>query len=325
MSFVYPWVMVVMMVPFLIFVMLVLTNKDRRQRVFSNEALKRLRVESASVSTKMRNIVMLIAVFMMILALARPAMNETEQSVEAEGMNMVLALDISASMRSEDNYPNRLEFAKVKISQMLESMMPNDAVEVLAFAHSSFLLTPLTDDKSVVEGMISGVDEEYINQGSTDFEVLGDTVSDMLKDKKPKILVVFSDGGDPKALGDLESVLSDNGITMYTVLVGTKKGAPVLNSRKKIVKNADGSVAMSRLNMELGEIAKRAGGEFLIASNGGDDMKELLEKIRAKFGNIKKGKIKVTQREELFIYPLLLAVVLVLLSMISIPRRKGQI
>jgi len=260
MSFVYPWILVLMMIPFLIFVALVLTNKESTRRVFSAKALSRLRAGSASISVRTRNIVMFVAILLMIISLARPVMSEKEQDVDTEGMEVVTALDISASMRSKDSYPSRLGFAKNKIKQMFGAMSPNDSVEVLAFAYSTFMISPFTEDKNILTEMIDGVNEEYINNGSTDFEALAKTASEQLKDKKPKIMIVFSDGGDERALGDFADILKENKITMYAVMVGTKKGAPVLDKRGKIVKDSNGQIAMTRLNETLGKIAKNSGG-----------------------------------------------------------------
>jgi len=326
MSFVYPWMLLVMMVPFVIFAILILTNKDGMNRVFSKKALQRLRVgdSGGNVTAKVRNVVILVAIFMMIIALARPVFNDKELDVDTEGMDVLLALDISASMRSKDNYPSRLGFAKIKIAQMLKAMPTNDAAEALAFAHSSFLLAPLTEDKDVLREMIDSVSEDSINQGSTNFSVLGESVSNILKEREPKILVVFSDGGDKKAMEGFRSILSEKKITMYAVLVGTKKGAPVLDRRGKIVKKRDGSMAITQMNMELGIVAEESGGEYLLAGNGAGDMKKLVDSIREKFGNKKKGKSKVMQRDELFIYPLILAVILILISLSSSPVMRKR-
>ena len=320
MSFVYPWILIVMMIPFIIFVILVLTNKESADRVFSRRALSRLRAGSANVSTRTRNVVMFLAILFMIIALARPVLNEKEQDVDVEGVEIVIALDISASMRSKDSYPSRLGFAKNKIKQMFAAMNPSDSVEVLAFAYSTFMISPFTEDKSILSEMVEGVNEGYINNGSTDFDALAQTVYEQLKDKKPKILVVFSDGGDEKALGDFENIIKENKITLYTVLVGTKKGAPVLDKRGRIVKDSSGQIVMTIVNEALGKIAKDSGGEFMIASNGAADMRSLVDDIRGKFGDKKKGKTKVMQRDEMFVYPLGLAVLLMLLALSSIPE-----
>lgn len=311
-----------MLVPFVIFSILILTNKDGANRVFSKKALKRLRLRDAEagVTSKVRNMVTLAGVLLMILALARPVLSNKEFEVDSEGIDVLFALDISASMRSKDRYPNRLTFAKIKISQMLKAMSSGDAVEALAFAHSSFLLAPLTEDKEILQEMIDGVSEDSINEGSTDFEALGESIVKLLKDKDSKVVVVFSDGGDMKSLGRLSSILSENKITMYAVLIGTKKGAPVLNRRGKMVKRSDGSVAITQMNAELGSLAKDSGGGYVVASNGAADMKKIVSDIRGKVGNQNRGKSKVVQRDELFIYPLILAMVLIMISLSSTPR-----
>jgi len=199
MSFVYPYFFWIMVVPFVLFVFLVLTNKEKVARVFDKKVLERLRVEGNTIPMKLRNLIVFSAIFFMIVALSRPVIEKGEKSVSIQGLSLMASIDISGSMRSKDIYPNRLEFAKRKLIGLLHEM-PTDEVGLTAFAHVSFMLAPFSSDKETLEQIIEGVNEGYINMASTDFTALGNLASKMLEKKKPKILVVVSDGGDKKAL-----------------------------------------------------------------------------------------------------------------------------
>jgi len=321
MSFVYPYFFWIMIVPFVLFAFLVLTNKEKIARVFDEKVLERLRVESDTIPTKLRNLVLFTAIFFMIVALARPVIEKGEKSVSIEGLSLMASIDISGSMRSKDIYPNRLEFAKRKLIGLLHEM-PTDEVGLTAFAHVSFMLAPFTSDKTTLEQIIEGVDESYINMASTDFTALGNLAAKMLKKKKPKILVVVSDGGDKKALKGFKDILVKEKITLYAILVGTQRGAPVLDTKGKPLKTKSGAMAITQLNKDLGEIALQSGGAYVIAKNGNEDIKELVSAMRKKFHGKKQGDIKIKERVEFFIYPLILSVWLLLVGLSSFPRLK---
>jgi Ca-activated chloride channel family protein len=311
----------VMLIPFVIFVVLVLTNKENVSRIFDDDVLKRLRIDHDALPLRVRNIVLFSSVALMIVALGRPVIDHGERTVDLKGLDAMIALDISGSMRAKDLYPNRLIFAKQKIGQLLDAM-PSDAVALAAYAHAAFMLAPFTTDKATLKQILEGVDESYINLASTDFRALGDLATTFLEDKKPKILVVFTDGGDPKALEGFQEQLQENNITLYSVLVGTQKGAPVLDEHNRPVHTADGAIAITQRNDALVAIAKATGGAGLIAANGHSDMQQLAQTIHRTFRARDRGTIRIHDRTELFIYFLAAAAVLLLLGLISLPTRS---
>jgi Ca-activated chloride channel family protein len=318
MEFVYPQFFWVMMVPFTIFVFLVITNRDKVSRIFSKEILRRLRVDSQTMPNYLRNIILFLAIFFMLLALARPVISKGERSIDLKGITAVVAIDISGSMRSRDIYPNRLVFAKTKVSEFLNGMV-NDDIAVIAFAHSAFILSHFTSDKATLKQLIDGLNENYINLVSTNFELMAKVVSKLLKDKKQKILVVFSDGGDKEALKGFETLLKKEKITLYSVIVGTEQGAPVLKRDGETMKTKDGKIIITQRYDKLLEIAKRTGGDGLIAGYGDKDMRALVNRIHSDFNSKNKGRIKVKERVELFYYPLILATALLLIGFSSLP------
>jgi len=319
MTLVHPYLMLVLLIPFVIFSILILTNQDGITRVFDAEVLKRLRVDGDVLPIRARNTILLSSVLLMILALGRPVVEHGNRTVSIKGLNAMIALDISGSMRSQDMYPNRLIFSKRKISQLLDAM-PNDEISLSAFAHAAFILAPFTTDKAALQQILSGVDENYINLSSTNFDALADLADTFLKKKKPKILIVVTDGGDKKTLTTFESILKEAHITLYTVLIGSTKGAPVLNQQKRPVLTAQGTIAITQRNDAMGDIARATGGEMVIAANGKSDMQKLADRIHGKFSSKKQGNITIKDRTELFAYFLLAATLLLLFGLMSLPK-----
>ena len=321
MSFVNPQFFWALIIPFVIFAFLITTNKERLSRIFDEKVLKRLSAADEGMPLVVRNLLMLLALFLMIVAMARPVMEKGDRTVELEGLTLLTALDISGSMRSTDIYPNRLAFAKKKMNTFFDAM-PSDEIGVVAFAYSSFVLAPFSSDKEILKMMVEGVDDSYINMGSTDFAALGELASSLLENKKPKILVLFSDGGDEEAIAGFAEILKGNEIDLYVVLVGTQKGAPVIDENGKPFTLEDGTIAITQRNDALGELAKENEGAYVVAGNGKDDIVQLVSVIRSKYKKQQQGEVTVKERVEYFYYPLGLGLLFLLIAFSSMPRRR---
>ena len=322
-EFVNPYLFWIFVIPFVIFAFLISTNKEHLSRIFDEKVLERLSASSESMPLKLRNVMLFAGIFFMIVALARPVKDEGDKVVEVQGLTLLTALDISGSMRSTDVYPNRLTFAKKKMNLFFDAM-PSDEIGVVAFAYSPFVLAPFSSDKETLKMMIDGVDDSYINMGSTDFLALGELSNSLLEKKDPKILVLFSDGGDEKAIAGLADVLKANKIDLYVVLVGTTKGSPVIDDKGKPLSKKDGTIAISQRNDDLGILAKESGGAYVIATNGKEDIKDLVSVIRGKYKNQQQGEVRIKQRVEYFYYPLGLGLLFLLIGLSSLPRRRER-
>ncbi len=321
MTFVHPYLFWILIIPFILFAFLITTNKERLSRIFDEKVLKRLSAADESMPLIVRNILMFVAIFLMIVSMARPVVEKGDKLVEVKGLSFLVGLDISGSMRSKDQYPNRLEFAKKKMVSLFDSM-PSDEISVLAFAYSSFVLAPFSSDKETLKQMVEGVDDSYINMGSTDFMALGELAGSLLEKKKSKIMILFTDGGDEEAIAGFSELLKANEIDLYVVLVGTEQGAPVIGEDAKPITHKDGTIAITQRNDALGEVAKENGGAYVVATNGKEDIKELVSIMRSKYKNQQQGEVKVKERVEMFYYPLAGGLFLLLIALSSMPRRR---
>ncbi len=320
MTFVNPQFFWFMVIPLVIFTYLILTHRDNFLQIFDEEVLKRLSVGDDSLPLVWRNLLLILSIFFMIVAMGRPVIDHGDRVVQLEGLSAVVALDISGSMRSEDIYPNRLEFAKTKIITLFNEMR-SDEIAVVGFAHSAFAIAPFSSDKETLKQMVKGVSDEYINMASTDFRALANFSAQLLKNRDTKILILFSDGGDRKDIAEFSKIIKEEKISLYVVLVGTKEGAPVLDAKGKPI-NYKGKIAITQRNDALGDVAIQSNGAFVIADTGEEGIKKLVEIIRANHKNKEQGEIIIHDREEYFYYPLALAVLFLLLGFSSLPRKK---
>lgn len=320
MSFVSPHLFYILILPLLIFAFVILRHRQKMTSIFSEEVLKRLSSGSDAFPVMGRNILMLLALLLFIIALARPVIDHGEKKVQLEGLSAVVALDISGSMRAKDIYPNRLVFAKTKMLNLFKEMS-TDELAVIAFAHSSFMLAPFSSDKGTLKQIVEGVTDEYINMSSTDFSALGEYLAELLAEKKPKIVILFSDGGEKKELEAFAQTIADEDIALYVVLVGTEEGSPVIDKNGKPLSHK-GSIAITQRNDDLGTVALNNGGAFVVAESGTSDMKQLVNIIKSNHQNKEQGEVTIHDREELFYYPLALGLLLLLFAFSSLPSRR---
>ena len=323
MSFINPQLFWILILPLLFFALVILRHKDKMESVFSEDVMKRLRVDDDTLPLIFRNTLLLLALFFMLISLAQPVLDRGDEKVELKGLSALLALDISGSMRSQDIYPNRLEFAKNKIGVLLE-VMPNDEFSLIAFAHSAFMLAPFSSDKMALKEIVDGVDDKYINMSSTDFKALADYSAKVLKEKKEKILILFSDGGEEKAVEAFAKVMEKEKISLYVVLIGTLKGSAVINaSGKSIMKN--GRLAISKRNDSLGAVAMNNHGAYVVANSGDDEINTLVASIKEHHKSIAKGEVVIQNRVQLFYYFLAFGLVLLLFGFGSLPQKHKNI
>lgn len=319
MSFANPDIFFLLLIPFIIFAFLVLTNKEGIERVFSKETLERIKVENSGLSSRARNVLFFIAIFFMIVAMSHPYISKSKKKIDLKGLEVVLALDLSASMRGNDRYPNRLEFGVSKIKEMLKEM-PEDEFMLLTFSSGVYLVSPLTDDKDTLTSVLDGIGKDSILDYSN-FTALAKVLKSKLKNKEEKIAVVVSDGASKDELKEFEKTIKDEGITLYAILVGTKNGATLSTKDGKAILDSNDKLVISRVNEYLGKIAKDSGGDYIIADYGSSDIKDLVSKIESKFNGKLSGKtIDVEDRLELFYYPLIVALLFLFASFISIPN-----
>ncbi len=171
----------------------------------------------------------IIAIGLLIVALARPQSSSSSQDISIEGIDIVMAMDISSSMLAEDLKPNRLEAAK-DVAEDFITGRPNDRVGLVVFAGETFTQVPLTTDHKVLKNMFIDVKSGMIEDGTA----LGDglaTAVTRLRDSKAisKVIILLTDGVnnmgalDPVSAAEIAKLY---GIRIYTIGVGSEGMAP---------------------------------------------------------------------------------------------------
>ncbi len=270
----------------------------RRRGAVRYSDVKNLKKVKPSLRVRLRpfvNVIRIIVLALLILAMARPQSGWTERNVKTKGIDIMLALDVSYSMKAMDFEPNRLKAAK-KVMVDFVSGRQADRIGVVLFASTAFTLCPLTLDYGVIKGFLENAKFGIIDGNRTAIGLGLATCVSKLKDSKAKskVIILLTDGENnvwdiaPKMAAEAAKAL---GIRVYTIGVGTRGRAFVPVDR--------GVLGVFKVPMEvrideksLTEIANLTGGKYFRAT---DNRK--LKEIYKEIDKLEKTKIEFVEHQ----------------------------
>ena len=283
--------------------------KRRAFRKFGEQALvNELSGNTSKAKPLVKLILFLMGLAMLIVAWANPQMGTRLEEVKREGVDIIIALDVSNSMRAEDIKPNRLERAKQAISRLIDKL-ENDRIGLIVFAGRAYVQLPITTDFAAAKLFLNTIETDMIpTQGTS----IGSAIelaqqSFVGDDKKHKALIIITDGenheDDPEAAA---KKAAEEGITIHTIGFGSPDGAPipVYNNGVQVdfFKDHDGNTVLTKLDeITLEKIASEGKGSYVRATNGNDG----LETIMSQVGKMEKksfGTKQFTDYEDRFQY-----------------------
>ena len=255
-------------------------------------------------------------VILLSIALARPQMSNRLQSESTEGIDIMMALDVSGTMLGEDFKPNRLEAAKAVAKEFVSSR-PNDQIGLVLFAGESFTQCPLTTDHTVLFDLFESVQFGLIEDGTAIGLGLANAVNRM-KDSptKSKVIILLTDGSNNR--GDIDpqtaaEIAKTYGIRVYAIGVGS------YSKEVKVPIHTPYGVQYGTMSSEFDEttlrnIAQLTGGEYFRAKDN-----KTLRAIYGQIDQLEKTKIRVreySKRTEHFMPFLLAALACLLLDLV---------
>jgi Ca-activated chloride channel family protein len=247
-----------------------------------------------SAKTKLQHILFIlrmIAIIFIIIALSRPQTTSRRQNISVEGIDIVLALDVSSSMLARDFKPDRLEAAK-NIAKDFIIKRPNDRIGIVIFSGEAFTQVPLTTDHAMIINMFREIKSGMIEDGTAIGDGLATSVSRLKEsDAISKVIILLTDGVnnsgsvDPMSAAEIAKLY---GIRVYTIGIGSKGYAPYP------VQTPFGT-QMQQMKVQidedlLGKIAKETGGHYFRATNNAK-----LKKIFEEIDKLEKSKIDVQE------------------------------
>ncbi len=273
-------------------------------------------------------VLLLLALVFLSVTLARLQFGTHLELLKREGIDVIVALDVSNSMLAQDMKPNRLEKAKQEIRSIIDRLA-GDRIGLVAFAGEAFVQCPLTLDYSAARMLLEAMDIRSVSIQGTSLSSAIDVArrSFSQKEKKHKVLLLLTDGEDHT--GTTEEAAKEarkDGIKIYTVGIGSPAGEPipVLDRNGKQVgfkKDEKGEVVVSRLDeTTLQTISLATGGKYYHATAG--EME--LDKIFTEISKLEKKELEgtlVTRYDDRYQWPLLIAMFLIV-GEFFLPERK---
>ena len=274
-----PWLAVVaLLLPFATAALFWYANRRRAERLSrlgGEVALARLAPDVATRSPLWRSVRLAIAAGCAAFALAGPRWGTGSSVVRTEGIDVVLAMDASLSMLSDDERPTRLEHLKREV-RLLRAAAPGDRVALIAFAGRSYILSPLTNDDGAIDLFLDNLDPTVVGQAGTALAPTITQATDLLRAARGaagRAIVILTDG---EAFDDHAAALAaarkakDAGIAVVTVGFGTEAGGTItiFDGTQPVLKRDEaGQVVTTRYDPALlRDVAAAAGGEFIPAT-----------------------------------------------------------
>lgn len=245
-----------------------------------------------TIGFKWMPVLKLLALALFIIALARPRMTLKEEVVKAEGIDIIMVMDLSSSMLAKDFNPDRLEVSKLVAREFIEKR-PYDRIGLVVFAGESYTQCPLTTDHNILRDFLFSLQTGILQDGTAIGMGLATAVNRIKdSDSKSKIVILLTDGvnnaGYIKPVTAAE-IAQTYGIRVYTIGVGTMGQAISPVSRRN-----DGQYIFGLANVEidtelLETIAEMTGGKYFRAVD-----RKSLENIYAEIDKLEKTEIELT-------------------------------
>ncbi len=272
---------------------------------------------------------LLASIAFFILALARPQIGTKLEEVQREGVDIVVAVDVSLSMFAKDVPPSRLEKAKHEVSSLLKELR-GDRIGIVAFAGDAFLHCPMTLDYGAARLFLESLEPGIIPEPGTAIDrALEVSMNAFIsEERKHKVLILMTDGENHG--GELDPLVEraeTEGVVIYTVGVGSPEGVPIpvfdnAGRQTGFKKDRSGEVVLTKLDeLSLRKIALNTGGKFYRASGTEQELKLIYEDI-SQMEKKELGAVRFSQYEDRFQYFLIIALAFLILEMLISERRK---
>ncbi len=258
----------------------------------------------------------LCAIVLLVIALARPQNSRVNETINSEGLDIVMSLDISGSMLAEDFRPNRIEAAKKVAKEFIENR-PTDRIGLVIFSGESFTQCPLTTDQNVLQVQLKNVRSGLLEDGTAIGMGLATAVERLRDSKaKTKIIILLTDGVNNAGLIDPITALEiakAYKIRVYTIGVGSMGTAPYP------VPDQFGNIQMRQMPVQIDEplmrkISLETGGKYFRATDNNS-----LTKVYKEIDRLEKTRIEINSFKryaELFVPYAMLGLFLLLLEII---------
>ena len=301
-------------------------SRRRALERFADEAvLPGLMPEASSVRLRLKFVLLCLGLGFIILALARPQFGSKLREVTRQGVEIMLAVDVSNSMLAQDFEPSRLERTKSAIDRLAEKLH-EDRIGLIVFAGDAYVQLPITSDYVTARNFARNISPDMVSRQGTALGAAIELASGSFSSgsEGSRVIILISDGENHEddAMAAAEAA-ARQGIKIYTIGIGTPEGAPI-RIGGDFIKDEEGKMVVSKLDEQtLEQIALTTGGGYIRATNRSLGLDEIVQKI----GEVEKKQLTESIFEdfsEQYQYPLAVGLALLLLDFL-VPERRSRL
>ena len=269
---IYLWLL--LLIPLLAIVRLISLRSKRKKlkRLGDPELLSQLSPDVSKVRPAVKFWLLEAALALIVVMVARPQMGRQINSDKREGIETIIAMDISNSMLAQDVTPSRLEKSKMMVEDLVDHFN-QDKIGLIVFAADAFVQLPITSDYISAKMFLQNIDPSLIQTQGTDIgQAIDLAMHSFTQDAKTgKAIIVITDGEDHEGgAEEMAKKAHDAGINVYILGIGDPKGAPIPIGNGQYMKDKSGNTVMTALNEDMCKKVAAAGkGVYIHVDNSG--------------------------------------------------------
>ena len=323
----YLYLLVVIPLLILLFLILFSLRKKSLRRFGNMEVIEQLMPSLSFVRPVIKFMFMLLALGALIFGIARPQFGSKLREIKREGVEIIIALDVSNSMMAEDIQPNRLERAKQAIAKMVDRLV-NDKIGLIVFAGDAYIQIPITTDYVSAKLFLNTISTEIVPKQGT---AIGSAIELGMKsftqqEETSKALIIITDGENHEDDAiEMARAAVEKGIMVHTIGIGLPKGAPIPvygGGQKNYLKDNSGETVISKLDEEMLQKVAAAGEGVYIRST---DTRVGLDKLFDEINQMEKQEMEArvySDYDERFQYVFAIGLFFLLLEFLILERKN---
>ena len=305
-----------LIIPILVLVRFIVWQKRKRNlRKFGDSSLlKEMMPDVSKYRPTIKFSLLLSAITILIFMIARPQVGSKISHEKREGIEVLIALDISNSMLAQDVIPSRLEKSKLLIEDLVDHFT-NDKVGLVVFAGDAFVQLPITNDYVSAKMFLQNINPSLITTQGTDLARAISLSQSCFTQREHigRAIIVITDGEDHEG-GALEAAREayKKGINVFILGVGTSKGAPIPDGNGGYLKDNNGQIVLSALNEQMcQQVAKAGNGVYIHVDNTSDAQERLNKELSKLQSGISDTVVYSEYNEQFQIFGIILLLLLI--------------
>ena len=320
----YLWLLLIIPILIIIKIMMWYVQRKKLSRIGNPTLLKELMPDVSRFRPWVKFLLLITALSSLILTLARPQFGSKISHEKRNGIEAIIALDISNSMLAQDVQPSRLDKSKLMIENLINSFI-NDKIGLVVFAGEAYVQLPITSDYVSAKMFLSDITPNLISAQGTDIaRAIRVSLSSFTQQKGVgKAIILITDGEDNEG-GALEAVkeAKEKGVNVFILGVGDSKGAPIPLGNGEYLKDNHGQTVMTALNEKMcKEIAQAGSGTYIHI----DNTSLAQEQLNNELSKLQKGDsdaVVYSEYNEQFQIVALLSFILLLIEVCLLERKN---